>query len=40
MLLYGKKEKRDKNGKYYLPQYAPEMDSEEIEEQDGVNYII
>ena len=34
------KEKRDKNGKYYLPQYSPEMDNEEIEEQDGVNYII
>lgn len=35
-----KKEKRDANGKYYLPQYSPEMDNEEIEEKDAVSYII
>lgn len=35
-----KKEKKDAFGKYYLPQYMPSMDSEEIEKQSAVDYII
>ncbi len=34
------KEKLDERGKYYLPQYLPEMDSAPVEDESGVDYLI